>query len=75
MRTLLIIAAALSVPACASNGPPGPPGAHFAALSEACSKRGGALVPSFRGGANGGYTCSGGAGADARYLSPLTEVR
>ncbi len=73
MRTALIIAAALTVSACATNRQAGPPGAHFAELSASCTQRGGSLVPSFSRGSSG-YTCSGG-GSDARYLSPPTEAR
>ena len=75
MRVTLIISAALAVSACATNNQPGPPGTYFAKLSAACSERGGSLVPQFGYGSTGGYRCSSGAGADARYVGPTIEAR
>ncbi|MCS6624695.1 hypothetical protein N0B44_17395 [Roseibacterium beibuensis] len=75
MRGLAVIVAGLAVSACASHQPPEPPGAHFAKQSAVCNERGGALVPAFGQGANGGYTCRATGGQDARHIYPSIEVR
>ena len=77
MRTAFVIAATLLVSACASGVSPDGPSAHYAALSEACSQRGGVLTqPMDRrltGKAGTGYLCRINGGA-TRIPVPATTA-
>lgn len=75
MRAAILILASATLAACASAEPDARAASRFAALSQECSQRGGAVVPVFDpASSRGGYTCSGASGLGG-WQPPLREAR